>query len=165
MGPARGPGQLQPQAWHPPGLLQDSWERARLGCVARCLFGLVGLNKSFSKRKRKKRHSVAVWGILCSSHLPPEPPPPQPLDGVHQICSPAAAGAPLEALGSVCIRSTARLQQVPTAEAQGTEHLPPSPCAQSPTGLTGSLGGRRKHLAEGSCRAPGDGSPQKGLTQ
>ena len=38
------------------GLLQDSWERARLGCVSSqvLVWTRVGLNrKNFSKRKRK----------------------------------------------------------------------------------------------------------------
>ena len=43
------------------GLLQDSWERARLSCEQPgACFDQGGLNrKNFSKMKRKKRHIVA----------------------------------------------------------------------------------------------------------
>ena len=43
------------------GLLQDSWERARLSCEqpGACLDQGVLNRKNFSKRKRKQRHSAA----------------------------------------------------------------------------------------------------------
>ena len=48
-------------------------------------------------------------------------------------------------------------------EAPGTEHLPPVPCAQSPAAPSGSLEGRQKRPAEGSCRAQGGGQSQERL--
>ena len=43
------------------GLLQDSWERARLGCVSSqvLVWTRGAYRKNFSKRKRKQRHLVA----------------------------------------------------------------------------------------------------------
>ena len=144
LGPVRGPGQLQPQAQSPPGLLQDSWERAGLTAPSPAKQGLritkrdvvawscreeskyevinplrpfvpagerreLGLNRPWrgqsrvylerwavrevrpllvwsgrieqeefiKKKKWKKRHSGAVWGIL-QQPLQPLPHPATP---------------------------------------------------------------------------------------
>ena len=51
---AEAPAQVQ-------GLLQDYWERARLGCVSSqvLVWTRGAYRKNFSKRKRKQRHLVA----------------------------------------------------------------------------------------------------------
>ena len=84
---AEAPAQAQ-------GLLQESWERARLSCEQPgvCL-DQGGLNrKNFSKRKRKQRHSGARE--LSVAATAPGAPPPLPLDCEHgdkqPQCSPEA---------------------------------------------------------------------------
>ena len=52
------------------GLLQDSWERARLGCVSSQVFVWTrgGLNrKNFSKRKRENRGTQRLFRELSAA--------------------------------------------------------------------------------------------------
>ena len=98
------------------GLLQDSWERARLGCVrGQVLVWTRGLNRrDFSKRKQKIE---ALSGYLENSPQQPwplVPPLPQPLDCEHRISSPTTHLKP---------RSVHTLISGPVAWVQGPKAL------------------------------------------
>ena len=60
------------------GLLQDSWERARLGCVcSQVLVWTRGLNrKNFSKRKRENRGTQGLVRELSAAAAASGTPPP-----------------------------------------------------------------------------------------
>ena len=64
------------------GLLQDSWERARLGCVSSqvLVWTRGGLNKkNFSKRKRENRGNQWLVRELCAAATASGAPPPSAL--------------------------------------------------------------------------------------
>ena len=97
LGPAQGPGWLQSQAWRPPGLLQDSWERARLGCVRGQVLVWPGdlSRRNFSKRKRENRGTQRLFREFSTAAVAScaSTPLPQPLDCERQMSSPSAAEA------------------------------------------------------------------------
>ena len=120
------------------------WERPRL------LYGVASLSRrNFSKRKsEKKRHSVAVWGVLLK-----QPPwPPVPLTLPSHVALPWWHRGPCTHTQSQwrvstqtfncgtggCPSSPCSRGQVLTSEAQGwtvpdpasQRHLAPKPCAQ-----------------------------------
>ena len=132
-GPVRGPGWLKPLD-RGQGLLQDSWERARLGCVRGQLLvctGRGGLNRrNFSTRKRENR---ALRG--CLENLPKQPwplmrPPPQPLDSEPLISSPSThlkSGWPTHNQQPYCLGAQAQNTRVGayTNERRGHPQLKP----------------------------------------
>ena len=74
----------------------------------------------------------------------------------------SAAWAPTpEAPGGCAARSMAWLLTATTHEALGTEHLPPSPCAQSPEGPTLPLGGRQNAQQRGAAGLGETAVPRK----
>ena len=87
----QGPGRLKPPAWAQ-SLLQDSWERARLGCVrGQVLVWTRGARIGGISQKEKEKIE-ALSGCLENSpqqRWPLAPLPSQPLDCEGQISSPS----------------------------------------------------------------------------
>ena len=132
------------------------------------MFGPSGLSKrNFSKIKREKRDTPWLFGEF-SSVAPASytPAPAAPRWGAPEL-QPSSCRRPCPKHWGQCAPNPkpcgGPLTSMP--KAPGTDYLLSSPCAQSPAAPSGCLEERWKCPAEGRCRALGDSSLQKDLTQ
>ena len=131
----------------------SSWSSWRVGVCERTgpsLYGVAGLSRrNFSKRKsEKKRHSVAIWGILQQQPLQP---PPHPASKVVKKASSSHSRPWGECTTRRALSPHPRHQGEYTPQKAPSSHLlPRGECLPKPVGpeAAGELGWR---LAE--CRS------------
>ena len=185
LGPAWGPGQLKPPA-RVQGLLQDSWERARLGCVrGQVLVWTRGvwIGRISPKEKEKIEAAPAYTWSSVGTHPDQWTGRPQlkPQVGSHPDKQPDCLGAetqsawvgahldqwlaaphtgPKQGIGLLATQSMVRLRAT-TPKSTNSEQLPLSPCAKSPAGPTGSLGQRQNTQQRGAAGLGETAFPRK----